>query len=176
MELPLESSLIVPVPAADAVIEPWRAELDPFSAYGMEPHVTVIYPFLEPATWPADLTTELAAMFAEMPTLEFELDAIRWFEPNVAWAAPHPAEPFGAMTAVMRRRWPELRPYGGTEAVEPHLTIGVSDDRIALERAALAVGEMLPIACRGKEVLLMTGRRIAGAWTTIEHFPLGVAG
>lgn len=53
--IPMESSLIVPIPAAMPIIEPWRERLDPYSAYGMPAHVTVLYPFLPPSEWGTEL-------------------------------------------------------------------------------------------------------------------------
>ena len=170
----VETSLIVPVDEAMADVEPWRERLDPFSARGMPTHVTVEYPFLPPPELSDDVRSSLAEVFAWVPTFEFRLTQVKWFDDRVVWLAPEPDALFRHMTASVMERWPSLRPYGGQPGlVPPHLTIGVSEPRPRLEEAARALKPLLPIACSAREVWLMSGSSAPGSWTTQARFPLG---
>ena len=175
-----ESSLIVPVPAA-GVVEPWREQLDPFSAYGMPAHVTVEYPFQPPALIDQDLVATLRNLFATMPSFRFELTSVKWFESSstaggdarVVWLEPEPDERYRAMTAAVMDRWPDLRPYGGAPGkVPPHLTIGVSESVDRLTQAGHELEPSLPIDCVAQEVWLMTGSKAPGSWTIEARFPM----
>ncbi|MFV2063658.1 MAG: 2'-5' RNA ligase family protein [Chloroflexota bacterium] len=173
----LESSLIVPVPAATDVAEPWRERLDPFSAYGMPAHVTVEYPFLPPASIDDELLVTLREMFAAMPSFRYRLSSVEWFESSVVWLAPEPDERYREMTAAVMRRWPDLRPYGGPPGkVPPHLTLGVSDAHDRLVEAARHVEPSLPIDCLAEEVWLMTGSSAPGSWAIKARFTLAGPG
>lgn len=168
-----ESSLIVPVRAAMAVVEPWRERLDPFSLRGMLTHVTVLYPFLPSTRFDAALIAELGEIFAVVPSFRFELTTVKWFEPNVVWLAPQPDDQFRRMTAAVQERWPDLRPYGGPpKKVPPHLTVGVSESVDRLEEAARHVEPFLPIEGVAEEVLLMTGSSAPGSWSIESRFRL----
>ena len=43
-----DSAVVIPVPEAEAVVGPHRARLDPFAAWGVPAHVTVLAPFVPP--------------------------------------------------------------------------------------------------------------------------------
>ena len=44
-----ESALVVLVPEADPLVGPFRSFFDPSAALGVPAHVTLLYPFVEPA-------------------------------------------------------------------------------------------------------------------------------
>jgi hypothetical protein len=46
---PSETAVIVPMPAMEPLVEPHRRHLDRAAAWGVPAHVTVLYPFIEPA-------------------------------------------------------------------------------------------------------------------------------
>jgi hypothetical protein len=45
---PTQTALIVPIPAAENAVGPFRATLDRSASWGVPAHVTVLYPFLPP--------------------------------------------------------------------------------------------------------------------------------
>lgn len=170
----VETSLIVPVTAAMADVEPWRERLDPFSARGMPTHVTVEYPFLPRDQIDGDVLATLGDIFVAVTAFRFELTSVRWFDDRVIWLAPKPDLDFRVMTAAVLEHWPRLRPYGGPPGlVPPHLTIGVSEPRERLEEAGAALEPLLPIACAADEVWLMSGSSAAGSWSIDARFALG---
>lgn len=41
-----QTGVVVPVPAADPLVSRWRERFDPAAAFGVPPHVTIVYPFV----------------------------------------------------------------------------------------------------------------------------------
>ena len=62
-----ESALVLAVPEAEAAVGALRAAHDPSAADGMPAHITLLYPFRDPARVDAALLAELAAFFAQVP-------------------------------------------------------------------------------------------------------------
>jgi hypothetical protein len=170
-----ETAVIVPIPAADAVVGPYRQALDHSAVWGVPAHVTVLYPFLPPARIAAAVIDGLKGAVAEAGAFECVFSRVAWFGQEVVWLAPDPAEPFQALTARVWRRFPECPPYGGAHPdVIPHLTIG-STRRAgapALDRAAAEVAPKLPIAAGVDRVRLIAGNTNPGSWGTVAEFAL----
>ncbi|WP_244211162.1 2'-5' RNA ligase family protein [Amycolatopsis kentuckyensis] len=170
-----ETAVIVPVPAADAVVGTHRQALDHSAVWGVPAHVTVLYPFLPPGRITAAVVGELAAAVAGTGAFECVFSRIAWFGREVLWLAPDPAGPFRALTGRVWRRFPECPPYGGEHPdVIPHLTIGGTRraDAAALERAAAEVAAELPIRAGVDRVRLIAGSAHAGSWRTVAEFGL----
>ncbi len=168
-----ETAVIVPVPAAEAVVGHHRRTLDHSAVWGVPAHVTVLYPFLPPDRIDPAVVGDLV----EVLTGAFEcvFSRVAWFGQDVVWLAPDPAEPFRALTERVWRRFPECPPYGGENPeVIPHLTIGSTrlGDRPALERAAAEVGTHLPIQAEIGRVRLIAGNTSPGSWRTVAEFQL----
>jgi hypothetical protein len=169
----VQTSLIVPIEAAMADVEPLRERLDPFSARGMPTHVTVEYPFLPIERIDEPIVAALRGIFDRASAFEFQLTTVRWFDQRVIWLAPEPDDTFVRMTAAVIDRWPDLRPYGGLPGkVPPHLTIGVDHTVRELEDAGGHMEPLLPIDCVADEVWLMSGSGAPGSWKIESRFPL----
>jgi 2'-5' RNA ligase len=170
----VESVLLVPVPAAESAVGPWRALHDPSAAAGAPPHVTLVYPFLSPARITPRVLEELAEIVRARPAFEFSLAGLCAF-PAVLYAAPEPADPFIALTQAIGRLFPEAPPYGGAfSRVIPHLTLAHLPESSAVggrpDSLLTSLGEILPISCRADEVWLMVrGRR----WRLRARFGFG---
>ncbi|HUZ21106.1 MAG TPA: 2'-5' RNA ligase family protein [Acidimicrobiales bacterium] len=171
-----QSTLVVAVPAAEPAVWAARRRFDPTSRTGMPAHVTVLYPFAEPAGIGPELFGTLLELFAAHPPFGFALAGVGWFGDRVAFLGPEPAGPFEALTVAVAERFPAFPPYRGTyERVVPHLTIGARARPRALRRAAARVEAQLPIEAVATEVQLMVcgpGRR---PWRVVQSFPLGGA-
>lgn len=168
-----ESALIVPVLAVAGLLAPWRAELDPVAAQGVPPHVTVLYPFLDPGEITPAVFGELAGLFADVPAFPFELTRVGWFDDRVVYLVPQPAEPFFALTDRVVARWPDHPPYAGRhEQHIAHVTFGNGGRLERLQEAALAVASALPVSTRAQEVRLVAHRGPATPWETLAAFPL----
>ncbi len=171
-----QSTLVVAVPAAEPVVGRVRRRFDPTSRAGMPAHVTVLYPFAEPAGLGPEVFGALSELFAAHPPFGFTLAGVGWFGEGIAFLGPKPAAPFEALTASVADRFPAFPPYRGAyERVVPHLTVGARGRPRALRRAAARVEATLPIEAVATEVLLMVrgpGRR---PWRAVQAFPLGGA-
>lgn len=108
-----ESALIVPVPAAEPVVGPWRENLDPACQWGVPAHITVLYPFVPPADIDQDTLDRLVLVLGATTAFHFRLISVEWFGSEVAWVRPEPQRRFLDLTDGVSSAWPEHPPYGG---------------------------------------------------------------
>ena len=73
---PDTTALVIPVPAADPVVGEWRARLDPTTALGVPPHITVLYPFLSPAALTEADLAALRQLFRSFDPFSFALPSV----------------------------------------------------------------------------------------------------
>lgn len=171
---PYESAVIVAVPAAEAAVGRFRAELDRSALWGVPAHVTVLYPFVPPEHINHDVVAALSAAVGTVPGFDVTFSRVAWFGDDVAWLAPEPDQPFRALTAAVWQRFPDHPPYGGAfDDVVPHLTIGHDAPVPVLRAAADAVAPHLPIRTRVAAVRLIQGSREPDSWRTVAELPLG---
>jgi 2'-5' RNA ligase len=167
-----ESALLVPVPAADPVVERWRTEHDPAARDGVPAHVTVLYPFMPPDDISEHVIEELRTLFGNIDAFEFALVTADRF-PGILYLVPEPAEPFLSLVERVYDRWPEFPPYAGEidlDRIVPHVTVTDGAPIEAMEKAAADIAEQLPIETQATEVWLMT--RFTTRWNTKAKFPL----
>lgn len=173
---PTESAVLVPLPEAEGVVGRFRAELDQSAAWGVPPHVTVLYPFLAPDELEDQSIRDLAAAVAAVPAFEVSLGRTGWFGDTVLWLGPEPDRPFRDLTGAVHRRFPGYPPYRGAHPdLVPHLTVGHDAPVDALRAAAVAIEPCLPIRSRVTAARLMQGTAAAGSWHTVAVLPLGPA-
>jgi 2'-5' RNA ligase len=167
----VETALLVPVPAAEALVHEHRLALDPVAPLGVPAHITLLYPFVPPAALDADMERSLGEVVAGFAAFDFELRDVRRFASGVVYLAPDPERPFTALTEAFTARWPEYQPYGGDfDTVIPHLTVAkLNGAPVAPLEAKLRPG--LPVATQATEVWLMEGSTEAG-WARRAIFPL----
>ncbi len=171
---PTESAVIVPIPAAERAVAPWRARFDPAAGWGVPAHITVLYPFLPPERLDQAALELLAAAIRTVPRFEVALTRVEWFGDTVVWLAAEPDEGFRALTAAVWHHFPETPPYGGAYAdVVPHLTIGDGEPATQLRRAGDAVRKHLPIHTSVEGALVMCGSRVSNSWRSVSELPLG---
>ncbi|MEU3463495.1 2'-5' RNA ligase family protein [Streptomyces sp. NPDC006733] len=164
------TALVVKVPAAEPLVGPWRQRLDPAAATGVPAHVSVLYPFLDPARIDDTVVGALReALGAHAP---FEIGFARCGRfPGMLHLVPEPDGPLRAITADVFGRWPEAPPYRGRYAdAVPHLTVAYSADPAELDAVEADLAGGLPLAVRVTEVQLVVwdGAR----WHDAQTFPL----
>lgn len=153
----------MPVPEAEPAVARLRLEHDPMARLGVPAHITVHFPFAPPERIDE---AAVGALVAAHAAFAYELASVEYFDDDVTYLAPVPAEPFAALTRAVAERWPAYPPYEGAfETVIPHLTVGETN---------LELDVPLPIACRAEEALLLEEHGPAGAWRLRRRFPLGV--
>lgn len=175
---PTQTAVIVPVPAAEPLIGQHRRHLDAAASWGVPAHVTVLYPFVEPAQVDDHLIATLAAVLGPMAALDCRFTRTQWFGQDVLWLDPEPAWWFRDLTAAVWDAFPHHAPYGGAhDEVVPHLT--VAERRLgslsAVQAAEQAVQPGLPLSTRIERVLLIAGTQAPSSWRLLHEFRLGAA-
>ena len=170
----MRSAVLVAVPEAEAVVGEWRRRYTLDAPAGIPAHVTILFPFVEPARL-VEVEGRLAELVAG--TAGFDLTfarTARW--PEILYLEPDPAEPFVALTHAIEREWPDQPPYGGAhETIVPHLTVAESLDSALLDRIATDVERQLPISTRVREASLFVESH-DGHWHEHGRLPLGQSG
>jgi len=155
----VRTALVIPIPEAEPQIGALRLAHDPVAAEGVPAHVTVLFPFAQPADVDE---AAIEAFVAQHRAFDFQLVAVRYFDDTITYLAPEPSAPFVALTRAAWARWPEFPPYGGAHRdIIPHVT--VAHERLALDLT-------LPIACRAREVFLLEEGDVR--WRLRRAFPL----
>jgi 2'-5' RNA ligase len=173
---PTETAVLVAVPEADEVVGRFRASLDRSTAWGVPPHVTVLYPFVAPDAIDQPALDGLAAAVGSVPAFDLTLARLSWFGDDLLWLAPEPAEPFRALTAAVWQRFPDHPPYGGAHADPvPHLTVGHDAPIEVLRAAAEAIRPLLPVRAKITTARLMRGSPDSTPWHTVAELPLAAA-
>jgi 2'-5' RNA ligase len=169
-----QSSVLIPVPDAEPLVERWRMAHDPSAPAGVPAHITLLVPWIPPERLGDDDLAALEQLFADVAPFDFALTKVGWFGDKVLWLSPAPATPFVDLTRRVAERF-GTPPWGGEfSEVVPHLTVGLVDGartvRTAvaratrspdgsrnLRRAADTLSARLPVACRAQEVWVMVG-------------------
>lgn len=169
-----ESAVLVAVPEAEEVVARFRTRLDRSAAWGVPPHVTVLYPFVAPDLIDRLVLAGLAEAVGAVPAFDAVLARLCWFGETVLWLAPEPEDRFRALIDAVGGRFPDHRPYGGAHPDPvPHLTIGHDAPVEVLRAAAEAIAPLLPIRTRVTAVHVMHGSPEADSWRTVVALPLG---
>ena len=152
-----QSAILVPVPAADAVVDRWRQLYDPVAHAGVPAHITLVVPWLPPdEITDADLE-ELQEEVTNEAAFDFQLTAVGWFGRRVLWLAPEPSARFRSLTNRLAERFGTPPWEDEFDEVVPHLTIGHASDGDDLPSVARALEGQLPVGCRAEELWVMVG-------------------
>lgn len=165
------SAILVPVPAAEAAVGPWRRLHDPMATVGVPAHITLIVPWLAPEDIDDAELARLDGVAARTAPFEFALRSVAWFGCRVLWLAPDPVQPFLDLTSALVREF-HLPPWAGEfDEVIPHLTVAHSTDGAELAEVAAALDQDLPMTCCATEVGVMIGD--GTRWWERATVPLG---
>lgn len=173
---PTQTAVIVPVPEADPVVEEHRQRLASAAALGVPAHVTVHYPFLPPEAIDKASVAALAMAVASVGAFDCTFATTSWFELDVLWLVPDPAEPLRRLTSAVWTAFPGFPPYGGAfDGSAPHLTLaeGALGHAGDLEAVEAAVRPRLPFSQRIDHVLLIAGSQQPRSWHTMHRLDLG---
>lgn len=162
------------VPAAEPVVGAFRDELDPTARRGLGAHLTLVYPFVEPAAVTNTTVTALRDAVGVVPAFDVTFGELRWFSDRVLWLAPDGDAVAGLreVADVVRTAFPEV-PAENRELV-PHLTVGLrrAASVASLRAAQAAIVPRLPLTTRVDRVALMAR---TGTWDVAAEAALGVS-
>jgi hypothetical protein len=167
---PVESAILLEVPAAEPLVGALRLEGDVSASLGVPAHVTLLYPFVDD---PDDgVVEELRFFFERVEGFGLDLVSVGEF-PEVVWLALEDPTVVHDLITALVRRWPDCPPYGGLFAVEdvvPHLTVVDTPDP-ALRARATEVAAGLPIRTTVVEAALWVHEE-GSPWRRLATFPL----
>ena len=171
-----ESALVILVPEAEPLVEPFRQCFDPSAALGVPAHVTLLYPFIAPERIDADILDKVTECFGGFAPIAFSLTEVGRFPAETLYLAPTPDEPFRRLTMAIWDRFPDTPPYGGAwPDIVPHLSIGRFADAGELERVADEFSQVsetvLPIRAQASTAVLIVNT--TGRWVIWNTFKLG---
>jgi hypothetical protein len=171
-----ESALVVLVPEAEPLVQPFRQRYDPSAALGVPAHITLLYPFIAPERIGTDALDAIAECFRGFAPIAFSLTEVRRFPAETLYLAPAPDEPFRKLTMAIWDRFPDAPPYGGAwPDIVPHLSVGRFADADELERVAdeftRASETALPIRAHASTAVLLVNT--TGRWVIGPTFKLG---
>jgi 2'-5' RNA ligase len=171
-----ESALVILVPEADPLVGPFRSFFDPSAAQGVPAHVTLLYPFVEPAKIDAKTADKLAGCFRNFAPFDFVLTGPKRLPPETLCLDPEPADAFRELTKAIWKLFPDHPPYGGKwPDIMPHLTLGqfASEDELDAntEMLTLEYAASLPLRAHAGDVALL--ENTDGRWKTRQVFGLG---
>ena len=133
----LESAIIAAT-SLPSDLERLRRRGTDVAARGIPAHVTVLYPFVPPASLTLAIREVVAGIASAESRFTVRFARVeRW--PEVVWLAPEPAAPFARLIGAARAAFPAYPPYGGAiDEPTPHLTIaeGPAFDGDAVSAAA----------------------------------------
>jgi 2'-5' RNA ligase len=163
------------VPEAEPYIGHHRRRFDPPARRNVPAHVTVLYPFMEPALVDGAVLRSLRDIAASVPCFAYRLRDIHRF-PSSLYLAPAPGDSFDALTRAVHRAFPEYPPFAGKfDVVVPHVTVAHGDEpqlcEIEVELRIALPGAGVPARC--EEMVLIENS--SGVWEPIESFALGGA-
>jgi 2'-5' RNA ligase len=171
---PKQSALIIGIPEAEPAVGDLRAQYDEAATWGIPAHITLLYPFIRPASIDVEVLALLQEVIWAVPRFDLTLARARWFGDKVVYLVPEPAEPLLALIGALSTTF-GIRPYGGKHRdVVPHLTVAHDNPLTVMRRAATQVQRALPVATTVNRVQLITGRPEPGTgWQTLSEFSLG---
>lgn len=161
------TGVVVPVPAADALLAMVAERFPDAVREGVPAHVSVLYPFMDADLLDEQVISTLRAVFADLAPVQVEFDECAR-DTGFVYLRPNPVAPLQALTAALQQEWPRLVPYEGRYAVtEPHVTVamGLSEDNAA--RVQREVAARLPLAARVDQAWLVA---FDGQWQLRQRF------
>jgi 2'-5' RNA ligase len=179
---PVETALLVTVPAAEPVVGRHRSRLDRAARVGVPAHVTVVFPFVPFAALGAAELAALTEVARAVPAFTLELEQVGWFGEEVVFLRPDPSAPVLDLVARVGEAFPDFPPYAGAhDEVVPHLTVGHLTDGHGhtvedLRVAEAAVVRQLPVTQRVEAISLWAGPPLLTeepGWRQVGSFPLG---
>jgi len=172
--IPTSSALVVLAPEAEPSVGAHRLALDPSAPRGVPAHLTVLFPFVAPASIDEEVMALLREVIGGVGRFTATLSRTGWFGEDVLYLAPEDPAPFVALTEAVTRAFPDHPPYAGRyEDVVPHLTVGERAPQASLRAAEEAVRAALPIRLSVTDVALLIGGSEERSWHVAHRLPLG---
>ena len=122
--------------------------------------VTLLYPFLPPASIGEAMLAELREFFASQPSFSFGISRVaQWDRGRAVYGVPEPDDELRATMRALWARYPQCPPYGVPDSDPPphaSLTVDGGDDPDTLRaRVEQRLRDVLPVQFEIREAALM---------------------
>lgn len=165
-----QTGLVIPVPAADALLASVEARYPGTVREGVPAHVSLLYPFVAAAELDKRATSALGELLAERAPMPVQFVECYRRDGFVA-LRPDPIDELKELVSKTRRRWPDVVPYEGIYGdVEPHLTVAMRCSEETAMTIEQEVTAELPISAELREAWLVA---FEGQWTLRGRFEFG---
>lgn len=165
-----KTNVLIRVPQASPLLDTWRQQLDPSAAVGVPPHITLLYPAIEPSAITVEGLEALARASVEFP-LTFR--TVETFERTI-WIKPTPTTSLQQLENKLKALFPMTAPYGGQYPHSPpHLTVadGIAPTRYKRMIRDLQAGLPIHSTVHGFELWGEVSSQ--GQWHCIRTFGFG---
>jgi hypothetical protein len=164
------TGLVIPIPAADALLGSVGARYPGTVRAGLPAHVSLLYPFVVAAELDERVTTALHELFVEQ--VPIPIDFVECYRRG-GFVALRPESSDGLKELMTRTwcRWPDVVPYEGVFGdVEPHVTVATRCSEQTAARIKQEVTAELPICAELREAWLLA---FEGQWILRDRFEFG---
>jgi len=165
-----QTGLVIPVPAADALLASVGARYPGTVREGVPAHVSLLYPFVAATGLDERVTSTLGELLAKQAPMPLQFTECYRQNGFVA-LRPDPMDGLTELVDKTHRQWPEVVPYEGVYGdVEPHLTVTMrcsAETAVTIEQEVTAE---LPISAELREAWLVA---FEGQWTLRGRFEFG---
>jgi 2'-5' RNA ligase len=156
-----------------ASLERLRRRLVGNAAEGVPAHLTLLHPFIEPASLDLPVRRRLAEVAARHPAFDYrQVGMAEW--PDAIYVAVEPAEPFARLQRDLQAAFPTWPIYGAGSDFEfvPHITIADRDGRLEHGVRAAPAWRALPRSDRAASIDVIATQP-DGRWRVVWRIPLG---
>ncbi|AHH93754.1 2'-5' RNA ligase family protein [Kutzneria viridogrisea] len=166
MPTPGQTAIVLPVPAADPILNAVARSHPHAVRPGISAHVSLLYPWLPVSEVDDAEVSALAEVVGGTPRSVVQFEEVGR-EPGFVYLS---SPGLTTLTDAVRARWPGVAPYGGRFGPNPvaHLSVamGVTDEEA--EQVAATAREHLPLKATLDEVWVVAhedGWRVAHTFT-----------
>ena len=156
-----------------AGLERLRRRLVGNAAEGVPAHLTLLHPFIEPASLDLRVRRRLAEVAGRHPAFDYQqVRMVVW--PDAIYVAVEPAEPFGRLQRDLQAAFPTWPIYGAGPDFDfvPHITIADREGKLVPGVRAAPAWRSLPRPDRAASIdVIATGPD--GRWGLVWRIPLG---
>lgn len=165
-----QTGVVIPVPAADALLASVGGQFPGVVREGVGSHVSVQYPFVAAGELDDRVSRALSELFAGQWPMPVRFAECRR-RGGFVYLRPDPVDGLAELTSKVRQRWPEVAPSDGLgDEVGPHLTVAMRASEEMAETIEREVIAALPISAELREAWLVA---FDGRWMLRGRFEFG---
>ncbi len=167
-----ETSLVMPVPAADPLLRGLARAFPGSVRDGVPAHISILHPFLPYLEVDDRVTEVLGSVFAAHGPVRVSFQTCER-DADFVHLLPQPAGAVDDVIQAVRTAWPHILPYGGRFGDVPaHLTLTMGTSPATAEAARRWVSYRLPLEVDLSEAILAA---FSGRWQAVRRFAFGTA-